>query len=171
MEKYTIEKLNLNNIEHYARVNALSWLQSYKEIVNNDFLKLINTEEEIKKATRNLKNNLQDSSKRFLLKVDNQYVGILRIRKTKYKEYSNYGELGALYLVDSAKKKGFGKILFEKAKEELKQMGYQKMIIGCLSKNPANEFYKHLGGKLLGTSPLTLPTGQKLIETLYSSDI
>ena len=76
MEKYTIEKLNLNNIEHYARVNALSWLQSYKEIVNNDFLKLINTEEEIKKATRNLKNNLQDSSKRFLLKVDNQYVGI-----------------------------------------------------------------------------------------------
>ena len=151
MEKYTIEKLNLNNIEHYARVNALSWLQSYKEIVNNDFLKLINTEEEIKKATRNLKNNLQDSSKRFLLKVDNQYVGILRIRKTKYKEYSNYGKLGALYLVDSAKKKGFGKILFEKAMEELKQMGYQKMIVGCLTKNSANEFYKHLGGKLLGT--------------------
>ena len=171
MEKYTIEKLNLNNIEHYARVNALSWLQSYKEIVNNDFLELINTEAEIKKAMVNLKMNLQDTSKRFLLKVDNQYVGILRIRKTKYKEYSNYGELGALYLLDSAKKKGFGKILFEKAKEELKQMGYQKMIIGCLAKNPANEFYKYLGGKLLSTSPLTLPNGEELIENLYSYDI
>ena len=171
MEKYTIEKLNQNNIEHYAKVNALAWLQSYKGIVNDKFLKLINTEEEIQKAITNLKNNMHDTSKRFRLKVDNQYIGILRIRKTKYNNYSDYGELGALYLLDSAKKKGFGKILFEKAMEELKQMGYQKMIVGCLTKNSANEFYIHLGGKFLDTSPLTLPNGEKVIENLYSYDI
>ena len=171
MNKYVIEKLNQNNIEQYARVNALAWLQSYKGIINDEFLKLINTEEEIQKTITNLKNNLHDNSKRFLLKIDNQYVGVLRIRKTKYKKYSDYGELGALYLLDNAKKKGLGKILFQKAMEELKQMGYQKMIVGCLTKNSANEFYIHLGGKFLDTSPLTLPNGEKVIENLYSYDI
>lgn len=47
---YVIENMNIDNFEYYARVNALSWKQSYKEIVNDDFLKLINTELEIQKA-------------------------------------------------------------------------------------------------------------------------
>lgn len=72
MNKYRIENVNSSNIEYYARVNALAWLQSYKEIVNDKFLELINTEEEIQKTIINLKNNLDDNSKRFLLKVDNQ---------------------------------------------------------------------------------------------------
>ena len=33
--------------------------------------------------------------------------------------------------------------------EELKKMGYNKMIIGCLEGNPSNEFYKHIGGKFI----------------------
>lgn len=72
MNKYRIENVNSSNIEYYTRVNALAWLQSYKGIVNDKFLELINTEEEIQKTIINLKNNLDDNSKRFLLKVDNQ---------------------------------------------------------------------------------------------------
>lgn len=49
MNKYIIENINSSNIEYYARVNALAWLQSYKGIVNDEFLELINTEEEIQK--------------------------------------------------------------------------------------------------------------------------
>lgn len=55
MNKYIIENVNSSNIEYYARVNALAWLQSYKGIVNDEFLELINTEEEIQKAIINLK--------------------------------------------------------------------------------------------------------------------
>ncbi len=171
MKNYVIEKMDLNNVEYYAKVNALAWLQSYKGIFNDEFLKLINTEEEIQKAIINLKFGLNDNSRRFLLKYDNQYIGILRVRKTKYEKYSECGELGALYLLDNSKGKGFGKILFKKAKEELKNMGYKKMIIGCLMKNPSNEFYKHMGGKLVDTNPLTLPNGQELSENLYYYDL
>ena len=52
---YIIEDMNLENVEYYARVDALSWKQSYKDIVNDDFLELINTEPEIQKAIDNLK--------------------------------------------------------------------------------------------------------------------
>ena len=166
-----IEKLSIDNVEYYARVNALAWKQSYKGIVNDGFLKLINTETEIQKAISNLKEGLNDSSRRFLLKCNDKYVGVLRVRKTKYDKYSECGELGALYLLDNVKGKGFGKILFNKAINELKEMNYDKMIIGCLSENPSNEFYKHIGGKFVGTSPLTLPNGQELIENLYYYEI
>ena len=119
------------------------------------------------KAILNLKEGLNDSSRRFLLKYNNEYVGVLRVRKTKYDNYSQCGELGALYLLDSVKGKGFGKVLFNKAINELKNMGYNKMIIGCLSENPSNDFYKHMGGEFVDTNPLTLPNGQELMENLY----
>lgn len=41
------------------------------------------------------------------------------------------------------------------------------MIIGCLSENPSNDFYKHMGGEFVDTNPLTLPNGQELMENLY----
>lgn len=164
---YAIENMDIDNVEYYARVNALSWKQSYKGIVNDDFLELINTYPEIQKAILNLKEGLNDSSRRFLLKYNNEYVGVLRVRKTKYDNYSQCGELGALYLLDSVKCKGFGKVLFNKAINELKNMGYNKMIIGCLSENPSNDFYKHMGGEFVDTNPLTLPNGQELMENLY----
>ena len=42
-----------------------------------------------------------------------------------------------------------GKKLINIGIEELKKMGYNKMIIGCLEGNPSNEFYKHIGGKFI----------------------
>lgn len=171
MKNYVIEKTDLNNAEYYAGINALAWYQSYKGIVNDDWLEFMNTKEEIQKAAIHLKSLLKDNSRRFLLKIENQYAGILRVRKSKYAKYSHCGELGALYLLDDFKGNGFGKILFEKAIQELKDMGYKKMILGCLVKNPANEFYKHMKGKLVDTSPLDLPNGQELLENLYYYDI
>ena len=76
-----------------------------------------------------------------------------------------------MYLLDSVKGKGFGKILFNKAITELKDMGYNKMIIGCLAQNPSNNFYIHMNGKFIDKNPLTLPNKQELIENLYYYDI
>lgn len=168
---FVIEDMDINNVEYYARVNALAWMQSYKGIINDDFLELINTESEIQKTVCNLKSCLRDDSKRFLLKYNNEYVGVLRVRKTKYDKYKECGELGALYLLDSVKGKGFGKILFNRAIEELKKKGFKKMILGCLRENPSNEFYKHMDGLFVDTNPLILPNGQELMENLYLYDI
>lgn len=166
---YRVEQLNEKNVGDYARINALSWKQSYKGIVNDEFLDLINTEEEINKTIEKLKSSLDDNSKRFLIKVNDRYAGILRVRKTKYPEYNHCGELGALYLLDEFKGKGYGKILFNKAVEELKKMGYTSMIIGCLVGNPTNNFYKHMGGILVGTNDFSIPN-QMLKENLYYFD-
>ena len=159
---YVFEDLSVENAEDYARVNALAWKQSYKGIIDNSFLDLINTEEEIQESIVRLKNGLDnDYNKAFLLKIDGVPVGVLRVRRSKYEKYSDCGELGAIYLLDIAKGKGLGKVLFEKAVNELKKMGY------CLQGNPSNEFYKHMGGKFVETNPFKVPNGQELIENLY----
>ena len=114
---YVIEELSVNNAEDYARVNVLAWKQSYKGIVNDNFIALINTEEEIQKTIEKLKNGLGNNRNiAFLLKVDNKPVGILRVRESKYDKYSDCGELGAIYLLDEVKGKGYGRILFQSSR-------------------------------------------------------
>ena len=139
----------------------------YKGIVNNDFLNLINKEDEIQKSILKLKNNLSDkSNKGFILYLDNKAVGMMRIGSSRQEKYNNEGELRAIYLLDEVKHKGYGRILFERALKELKEMGYNNIIIACLKENPSNEFYKHMGGKLVDTNPFNIPN-QQLEENVY----
>lgn len=166
MNNYKIIELTEENAIDYAKVNTLAWIQSYKNIIDKQFLDSINTENEIYKMRDNIINSFSDESKGYLLKVNNNYVGIIRVRKTKYSKYDNYGELGALYLLDNVKKLGYGKILFEFAKKELKNMGYDKLIVGCLENNPSNDFYIHMGCKFEKKNPIIIGK-QELLENIY----
>ena len=172
MSNYSIESLSQDNIEDYAEVNILAWRQTYKGIVSDESIESFTSEDGKKKIIESLKNELRENDKKsFLLKVDNKYVGILKIRKSNFKDLSNYGELGAIYLLNSVKGKGYGRILFDKAVVELKNMDYKKMFNCCFEGNPANKFYEHMGGKFLKKTDITLPNGEKLIENIYVYDI
>ena len=53
--------------------------------------------------------------------------------------------------------------------EILKSMGFTKMIVGCLADNPTNDFYKHMGGKLIKQrvfEKLQLPENVYLFEEI-----
>ena len=165
---YSIEELNLDNVRDYVKVNAKSWQEAYKGIVNAEFLELLGTDSEIDKAIERKKKDInKEFDKSFLLKADDKYVGVLRVCKSRDENYKDRGELQALYLLAEAKHHGFGKLLFEKAKEEVKQMGFNSMIVGCLALNTnANAFYKHMGGVLIGNREFIIPN-QTIKENVY----
>ena len=131
-----------------------------------DYLESINTINEVENMKAVLINSLEDGSFRYLLKVNNEYVGIFRVRETKYEGFEDYGELGALYLLNKAKNNGYGKIMFDRAKRELSRMGYDKMIAGCLEENPSNNFYIHMGGIFVKKNPIKIGK-QNLNENIY----
>ena len=166
---YVIEELSIDNAHEYAYVNSRAWLESYKGIVDDLYLEKINTEEEINELTEVLKTKVNEiPNTHFLLRVNSRPVGILHVRNPKYEDYQDCGELGAIYLLNEVKGIGYGKVLFEFAKEELKKMGYSKMVNGCIDGNPSNEFYKHMGGKLVKQIPFVVKNyGQKLTENIY----
>ena len=163
-----IKELNLNNVRDYGIVNAKAWVETYKGIVNDEFLELINTKEEINNSIERIKKSLNNPfDKSFLLKVDNKYVGVLRVCKSRDDNYQNIGEIRVLYLLNEVKHLGYGKILFEKAEEEIKKMNFNSMIVGCLSDNTnANSFYKHMGGVLESSRDFII-SNQTLKENIY----
>ncbi len=161
---YELEELSVDNVNFYVKVNSLAWKQTYKGIVDDYFLELINTKEEINKSIERMKNNINKPLyKAFLLKVNDKYVGMFRVCKTD----KDMGELKSLYLLDEVKHKGYGKILFKRALEEVKKMGFNSMIVGCLSDNTnANNFYKHMGGVFVSNRDFTI-LNQTLKENVY----
>ena len=163
---YDFEIMNQANAMEYARINIKSWVESYVNIVDEDYLDSINTISEAENMKAALTGSLMDGSLRYLLKVNDEYVGIFRVRETKYEGFEDYGELGALYLLNRVKNNGYGRIMFDRAKRELKQMGYDKMIVGCLEGNPSNNFYIHMGGVFLKKNPIRIG-GQDLNENIY----
>lgn len=45
-----------------------------------------------------------------------------------------------------------------------------KVVIGCLVGNPSNEFYKHMGGKLVEQEPWNI-LDEQYVENIYVYDI
>lgn len=88
---------------------------------------------------------------RYVLEVDGSVVGFINVGPSESEDYKGCGEVFALYILNGYKGYGFGKKLIETGFAELKKLGFDKVVIGCLVGNKANDFYKHLGGKFIAT--------------------
>ncbi len=164
---YKIEKENENNSIDYIHVNVLAMKQTYKGIINDEFLDKINSEEEIQKMVKVHNNRINDKSDRsFILYVDEVPTGIIRVGSSRRDKYKECGEFRAIYLLDEYKKQGYGRLLFEYGIKELINMGYNSMIIDCLKDNPTNSFYQHFGGIIIETVVAKFDE-QELEENIY----
>ena len=143
--KYFIRRRTKNDCKDIAHVVTVAWNETDRGIVSEWFLEeLKNTEEE--RAWKSYDSFDEGDNNQFVLEVDKEIVGFVNFGKSSDIEYQDCGEIFSLYIISKYKGNGFGRKLVEVAKEELKNMGYNKMIIACLKGNPSNEFYKHIGG-------------------------
>lgn len=148
LDKYLIRKRKREDCASIAKVVTIAWNETYKGIVSNDFLKGLYLNEE-QRAINSYNNFNEANNHQYVLEVNGNVVGFVNVGKADEKEYDNCGELYAIYIINEYKGKGYGKKLFETGVNELKNMGFDKMVIGCLDKNSSNDFYKHLGGKFI----------------------
>lgn len=165
---YNIRKMEKRDCMSVAHVITIAWNETYKGIIDDDILNNLYSNEE-ERANNSLKNFDTNEDEQLVLEVDNKVVGFANVGKPNDTTYNNCGELFAIYIIGKYKGKGYGKKLFESCKDTLKEMGFDKMIIGCLEGNPSNEFYKHMGGKLIKTriyKKLNLPENVYLFEQI-----
>ena len=163
---YIIRKKEQNDCKSIAHVVTISWNETYKKIVPESFLKnMYINEDERARNSFNLFNEQENHE--FVLEVDGEVVGFINVGESEDNNFPDYGEICALYIISKYKGYGFGKKLFNAGIEELKKMGFNKMIIGCLDGNNANEFYKHIGGKFVRTR---IFTKLNLPENVYVYD-
>ncbi len=165
---YQIKELTYEDIKSYMNVNIDSWLETYPDIVDNEFLQDIDTNREkyIARQQKKYLENKSEKEKKFLLLVNNEPVGMTSCGISNDPKYPNTGEIYSIYLLNKVKGLGYGKILFINNVNELIKMGFTKMVIGCLKPNPSNNFYKHMGGELINTY-LRKTGNKKLEENVY----
>lgn len=145
---YIIRKKERKDCADVTHVVTVAWNETYKGIVPDVFLEGLYLNEE--QRTINSYNKFDENDNhQYVLEVDGKVIGFVNVGSTDEKEYDNCGELHAIYIINGYKGNGYGKKLINIGIEELKKMGYNKMIIGCLEGNPSNEFYKHIGGKFI----------------------
>ena len=168
MDKIEIKELTLEDIPDYVKVNTLAWQESYKGLIADSILdEVLNiVEDSIQKQIKKFDNDKKNNIKKFVFKVNNEAVGMTGIGKSTYEKYEDIGELYSLYLLNKVKKKEYGKMLFYYDVKDLIGVGFNSMVIGCLVNNPANNFYKHMGGKLIEVVTKKIK-GYNMKENIY----
>ena len=145
---YKIRKKERKDCAEVAHVVTIAWNETYKGIVSDEFLDNLYSNEE--ERARNSYNNFNEKENhQYVLEVDEKVVGFVNVGSSDESDYENCGEIHAVYIINGYKGYGFGKKLIEAGIKELKSMGYNKMVIGCLVGNSSNEFYEHIGGKYI----------------------
>ena len=140
---YKIRKKARKDCAEVAHVVTVAWNETYRGIVPNEFLdNLYNNEEERAKNSYNKFDEKENHQ--YVLEVDDKVVGFINVGSTDETDYDNCGEIHAVYIINGYKGYGFGKKLIEAGINELKEMNFDKMVIGCLVGNPSNEFYEHI---------------------------
>lgn len=159
-----IRRMEQKDCFSVAHVVTIAWNETYRGIVNDEFLDNLykNEEERGKKSFENF-----DGDNQFVLEVDGEVVGFITVDVID--SSNKQGEICSVYIIKKYKGKGFGRKLIDTGINELKSLGCSNMIIGCLDGNPSNEFYKHIGGKFINTRIYKLPN-QELVENVYYYD-
>ncbi len=146
--EYLIRNSDKKDVYGVTHVVTVSWNETYKGIVSNEELEKLKSNED-ERAKRTLEKFTNDEFAQLVLEINNEIVGFIRFGKSMDTEFDNCGEIYAFYIINKYHGFGLGRKLFEKACDELKKKGFDKMIIACLKGNPTNEFYKHMGGKYI----------------------
>ena len=163
---YIIRKKERKDCKAIAHIVTIAWNETYRGIVPDSFLDNLYLNEE-ERANNSYNNFNEKENHQYVLEVDNNIVGFIKVGASNA-NYDNCGEIYALYIINGYKGKGYGKKLIEVGIKELKEMKFNKMIIGCLNGNPSNKLYEHIGGKLIEQrifEKLQLP------ENIYYFDI
>ncbi len=168
MDKVEIKEITIEDIPEYVKVNTAAWQESYKGLIDDSILDEVvnNVENSIQKQINKFDSDKKNNIKKFVLKVNDKAVGMTGIGKATEEKYGDIGEIYSLYLLNKVKKNGYGKMLFYHDVKELIALGFNSMVIGCLVNNPANNFYKHMGGKLIEVVTRKIK-GHNMTENIY----
>ena len=143
-----------------SMVQTNSWQSTYKGIVNSAFLDNLNSDEKAEWWTKII------TAGNIVWVAD---VGSIIGFATggKVREVAEFdAELYAIYLLDTYKGQGIGKMLFSTVVKQLCEAGASSMMVWVLKDNLSKAFYLKLGGEFIKEEEIEIGN-QKLVEEAY----
>ncbi len=163
----TIHKATPEDAPSVAYVHIQSWHETYTGIVPQAHLDSLSVET----RTAHWKAHLQreGSFDVYLALLDGQACGIAAGGKTSETETAAayQGELFLVYVLQSAKGKGIGRLLTKKVSEVIRADGLKGAVVWVLEKNPSKGFYEHIGGKDVARKTTGIG-GVEFVKVMYA---
>jgi GNAT superfamily N-acetyltransferase len=144
---FQIRRAQKTDAAQIGRVQVDSYLSAYNDLLPEEYLANFTYEEQEKDWSTWQSDHPED----FLLVADVEGVVIGYALSRELSDEPGWGEVAALHVSPSLKRKGVGKALFMESASELRERGCSSLLIWTLEGNPSRGFYEHLGGKLNGT--------------------
>jgi ribosomal protein S18 acetylase RimI-like enzyme len=150
-----IRPADVDDAAAIARVHVSSWRATYTDLLPADFLESLT---EAGYADRWRRFIAERSNLAFVVEDDSgDVVGFASGGRDRAGEASYKGELYAIYLLEAAQRRGYGRELVRAIAGGLRGMGLDDMIVWVLRDNvTARDFYERLGGIYVRTQPITI---------------
>jgi len=128
-----------DDLSAVGELYALSWKHHYMGILPDTYLE---------RLTGDRWSALLCASPSSSLAVfeDGQLMGAATLSFSRDEGRENYGEVASIYLHPSAKNRGFGRMLMEKAMQQLREEGCENICLWVMEPNRSSiGFYEHMG--------------------------
>ena len=122
-----------------SNIYESSWKYAYKDIIPQCYLDSIPTGHWASSINKDGMNNL-------VVIENGRIIGTASFCKSRWQQYSDYGEIVSIYFLPAYMGKGYGQHLLKKCIEELNILGYDKILLWVLEDNQrARSFYEKNG--------------------------
>jgi ribosomal protein S18 acetylase RimI-like enzyme len=149
-----IRPATLEDATAIARVHVASWQSTYRGMLPDEFLASLSEAGYAERWKRVIGDG---SSKVYVAEDGGEVVGFASGGRERAGETGYTGELYAIYVIDAAQRRGFGRELVRATVAGLRELGLDDMIIWVLRDNqPARSFYERLGGVYIRGQPITI---------------
>lgn len=144
-----------------SKIYERSWKYAYKGIIPQDYLDNIpegRWADSVNKANMNS----------LILIECGRIIGTASFCKSRWKKYSDYGEIVSIYFLPDYIGKGYGRLLLGECIKELKKFGFCKVLLWVLEDNyRARKFYEKNGFLCSEVSMDDNIGGKNIREVLY----
>ena len=157
------KKASVDDAYDIRYISAHSWKETYSNLVPSYFLdyKLEHIEDKVDEQKQFITDGKNDY---YIAEADGKNVGFVCFGECDSDDYKGYGYVLALYLLKDYQGFGIGKNLFKIALEGLKEKGFTKLILECMSGNKTISFYEKYNGKIVDTINYPLIEGKLSVK-------
>ncbi|MDO5835006.1 MAG: GNAT family N-acetyltransferase [Methanobacterium sp.] len=134
-----IRRATLNDVDQIATIILRAWKVAYSGIIDSEYVDNMNKD----KYVSIFKNNILNQEE--LIYVYDEH-GVKGFISGKEHEGEYDCEIVGLYVDPEKQRKGVGKLLFNKIKEDLRSRGKINLILWTLDDADNNGFYRKMGG-------------------------
>lgn len=158
-----IRTAELQDLEKVSKIHAASWKTVYRGILPDDFLDQLSF-----RRWAGLKEMMADGLAIRVIESDENIFGCITFGAARDEAFSGWGEIVSFHLLQEARGKGFGRLLFQDGVRELGKAGYQELYLWVLEENDrARRFYEKNGFAWNGDRLKSEEGGRQVTDLRY----